>query len=312
LSGPEDIPTPLAAYAAGLVNAAERLPSLVVVDSGPPAALARFAERFPSRFTALPTDEFLLVVEEKSRAGGPVFLRVPTSRLLGATYAPLARRLLIPRANVKLVGCSPDATAPEEGAAPPFLDDLGAFRPLPGMTVVVPADAPTVRSATTALAERSGPAYLRLPPADAPVVGDGAFAVGTAPELRNGEDLTIVALGAMVAPALAAADELGRVGVSVRVLDGASVKPFDERAILKAARDTGALLVVEAGPLGTGLGLWVAAVTAENHPVPVRRLGYPDVSPGGDRRAATEETVVSFQRLRDEAWELLRLRGRVP
>ena len=212
------------------------------------------------------------------------------------------RSLVRPRLPAKLVAFP--AAAPGPGR-----DDLATMRSLPGLTVVAPADGPTTRAATVALAEREGPAYLRLPAADAPSVSDGTFAVGRAREARAGSDLAIVSLGRPLARALEVADELARVGVSVRVLDVASVKPFDEAAVLRAARDTGAILVVEDAPVGGGVGTLVAAMTAENHPVPVRRVARPDVwSDAGDEPG---DTGVSLDRIRDEAWELLRLRGRL-
>ncbi|EQD72894.1 Transketolase central region, partial [mine drainage metagenome] len=122
------------------------------------------------------------------------------------------------------------------------------------MTVVVPADAPTTRTATRVLHDTRGPAYLRLPRENLPVVTDGEFRLGRAPELAAGSDLTIGAVGVMVARALEVARRLGEGGISVRVLDLASVKPFDEPAILRAARETGAILVLEEHSVLTGVG----------------------------------------------------------
>jgi transketolase len=180
------------------------------------------------------------------------------------------------------------------------------------MTVIVPSDAPTTRAATFAVADRAGPAYVRLTRENLPVVTDGSFAIGRAAELRSGSDLTIVAIGALVARALEVAEELSRVGLSVRVLDFASVKPFDEPALLRAARDTGAILVLEEHSVLTGVGALVAATTSENYPVPVRRVGVPDVfGESGDPWALLDRYGMSKERIREEAWELLQLRGKV-
>ena len=180
------------------------------------------------------------------------------------------------------------------------------------MTVIVPADAPTTKAATLALAGRPGPAYLRLAEGSVPTVTDGTFEVGRAPELRAGGDLAIVAVGAMVALALAVARELAEVGVSVRVLDFASVKPFDEPALLRAARDTGAVLVLEEHSTVTGVGVLVTATVAENYPVPVRRVGVPDLfGESGAPEELFERYGLSAERIRDEAWELLKSRGKV-
>jgi transketolase len=180
------------------------------------------------------------------------------------------------------------------------------------MTVIVPADAPTTRTATLLVHDRPGPAYLRLTREDLPTVGEVGFEVGKARELRAGTDLTIVAVGSLVARGLAVAEELSRVGISTRVLDFASVKPFDEPALLRAARDTGAILVLEEHTVLTGVGALVASTTSENYPVPVRRVGVPDVfGESGDPWALLDRYGMSTERIRDEAWELLRARGKV-
>ena len=279
---------------------------LGVVEAGLPSELASspFAARFPERYATVPLSEFVGAVEARSRGGAPVFGGAPARWLAEEGFPSLVRSLLLPRLPAKVVAF---ATAGSGTGA--VRDDLAAMRSVPGLAVVAPADGPTTRAATIALAEREGSAYLRLPPAGAPTVSDAPFAVGRAREVRPGSDLTIVSLGRMLARAVEAADELGRVGVSVRVLDVASVKPFDEAAVLRAARDTGAILVVEDASVGTGVGTLVAAMTAENHPVPVRRVGLPDGGPGEEDRP--DDPSLSLERVRDEAWELLRWRGRI-
>jgi len=296
----------------GLLAAGDRDASLWFVEAGPAegSGPSPFATRFPTRHAVVPAREADVVgtVAERSAAGAPGFVASSWPFLTEAAYPALVRTVVVPRRNVKLVALPPE---PEDrGPTPPLAvrDDLSTMRALPSMTVVAPADGPTVRTATLALAERLGPAYLRLPSGDAPPVTDGEFAVGRARELRAGSDIAIVVWGAMVSRGLAVADELARVGLTARVLDVASIKPFDEAAILRAARDTGAVLVAEAAPLGTGVGTWVAAMTSENFPVPVRRVGLPDVWPAPP--GSLDESGLSVERLRDEAWELLRLRGK--
>jgi len=303
---------PVAALHEGLLAAADRDAALWFVETGPVEGTgpSPFATRFPTRHAVVPAREADVVgtVAERSAGGAPGFVASSGPFLTEAAYPALVRTVVVPRRNVKLVALPPEG----DGPTPPLSvrDDLGAMRSLPSMTVVAPADGPTVRTATLALAERLGPAYFRLPPRESPPVTDGEFAVGRARELRAGSDLAIIVWGAMVARGLAVADDLARVGLAARVLDVASIKPFDEAAVLRAARDTGAVLVAEAAPLGTGVGTWVAAMTSENYPVPVRRVGLPDVWPTGGAPGSLDERGLSVERLRDEAWELLRLRGK--
>jgi transketolase len=297
----------LEAYRDGLTAAVELDPSLAVLDAGVPSAPAAVVARFADRYRSYPheANEAVVAALERSADGSPTFLAAALSSRLEDLAPSIVRDVFLARRNVKLVG------VPAEGGPPAFEDDVGRFRSVPSATVVAPADAPTARTATVVVAGHEGPTYLRLPTETAVVVSDGAFALGRATELRAGDDLAVVALGPMVARARELAEELARIGVSVRLLDAASVKPFDEASILRAARDTGAILVAESAPLATGIGTLVAALTAENYPVPVRRLGWPDLRPARSDAAGLDELGLSLERLRDEAWELLRLRGKV-
>jgi transketolase len=307
---PRSSPAPSEAFREGLLTVAQGDLAVHLVEAGdaPTSAGSEFAARFPARYLHVHGPGFSSGVAERARDGSVVFATAPVVELVGALYPSLVAEVVRPRVRATLVGV-PAPSSPSGRPAEPR-DDLQAFRGLPSTTVVAPADGPTLRSATVALAGRDGPAYLRLPPPEAPPLTDGAFAVGRAPELRAGSDLALIAYGPPLALALAAADELARVGLSIRVLDVACLKPLDEGAILRAARDTGALLVLEEAPVATGIGTLVAAMTAENSPVPVRRLGRPDLWEGPDRGPGPVAAGLTLERVRDEAWELLRLRGR--
>jgi len=289
---------------------------MVVLDSDPPAdgGSALYGTQFPERyFPVAESEPTLLAVAAESALGGRcVFAHASVRFVVGESYRFLRRAICQPRASVKFVTADAGLSSSEPASDLPWVEDIGIMRGLPGMTVVVPCDAPSTRAAVSALHDRSGPAYLRLTTEDRPTLTDGSFQIGRAAELRSGSDLTIVALGAMVAPGLEVADDLARVGVSARVLDFASVKPFDEPALLRAARDTGAILVLEDHTVLTGVGALVASTTSENQPVPVRRVGIPDVFvEPGPRETRFERHGLGLHRIRDEAWELLRLRGKV-
>ncbi len=311
----EPVPDRHPAYAAALLDAGERFPSLLAleVEADGGRLPSAFATRFPARHRRLPARPEGLVeaLREVGRSGGPVFLRGPVHLWAAEGLGPLVRDVALPRRNVKIIGDDGASGGVASRRASPTPDDLTVFRSVPAVTVVAPADGPSVRAAVGALAEREGTAYLRLPPGDAPALSELPFAIGRARELRAGTDLTLLGYGPILGRLLGVAQELAEVGVGARVLDLASVKPIDEAAILRAARDTGALLVAEPAPLLTGLGTLVAALTAENYPVPVRRLGLSDVAGDGEDRSAADDPGLAPERLRDEVWELLRLRGKV-
>ena len=159
------------------------------------------------------------------------------------------------------------------------LEDIALMRSFPNMTVVVPADAHEAYQATLATDEIEGPVYLRLggrvpEPAVTPV--DAPFSVGKATRLAEGGDVTVVACGALVAPALDAAAELAGQGIGARVLNMSTIKPLDEEAILAAAEETRGIVTAEEHHLTGGLGGAVAELLAVRRPAPMRMVGMPD------------------------------------
>jgi len=304
------------AYGQTLLELGGRDPRLVVLDadlSGSTRTVL-FGKKYPERFFNVGVMEptMMTMAAGFSLEGRTVFASTFAVFAAGQAYNFVRQSICYNHANVKIVATHGGLLVGPDGGTHQIVEDIGLMRGLPGMTVIVPADAATTRAATLAVAERSGPAYIRLTRENLPPVTDGTFAVGKASELRSGSDLTIVAVGALVARALEVARELAEVGISTRVLDFASVKPFDEPALLRAARDTGAILVLEEHSVLTGVGALVAATTGENYPVPVRRVGVPDVfGESGEAWALLDRFGMSKERIRDEAWELLRIRGKV-
>lgn len=304
------------AYGQTLVELGERDPNMVVLDadlSGSTRTIL-FGKRFPDRFFDVGVMEptMMTIASGLALGGRTVFASTFAVFAAGQAYNAVRQSVCYNRANVKIVATHGGLLVGADGATHQIVEDIGLMRGLPGMTVIVPADAPSTRSAVRAIFDRPGPAYVRLTRENLPVVTDGTFRVGVATELKSGSDLTIVAVGALVARALEVAAELAGVGVSVRVLDLASVKPFDEPALVRAARETGAILVLEEHSVLTGVGALVASVTGETYPVPVRRVGVPDVfGESGDPWTLLDRYGMSKERIRDEAWELLRQRGKV-
>ena len=154
------------------------------------------------------------------------------------------------------------------------------MRQIPGMTVVCPCDGHEMRLAVEALLNYEGPAYLRLARPATEIftdeLPDYKFELGKGVTIADGTDLTIVATGMMVNMARKARELLAAQGISVRVLDIHTIKPLDEALILKAARETGAIVTSEEASVLGGLGGAVAELLAENCPVPVIRHGVED------------------------------------
>ncbi|MDP6876153.1 MAG: transketolase C-terminal domain-containing protein [Alphaproteobacteria bacterium] len=160
------------------------------------------------------------------------------------------------------------------------VEDLAIMRNMPNMTVVVPADARQTWHAAMATEDLDGPSYIRLggkfeETNVAEIAGDG-FQIGKADQLRPGGDIAVIACGALVAPALEAADALAGDGIGVRVLNMHTIKPLDRDAVLAAAAETGAIVTAEEHRTTGGLGGAVAELLALEQPTPMRMIGMPD------------------------------------
>lgn len=180
--------------------------------------------------------------------------------------------------NIKVVGSDPGITAGLNGGTHMPFEDLGIMTTIPGITVVEPCDAVAVGKVTRLAKENYGTWYMRLVRKEAAVVyeEDTEFTMGKANLLRDGFDVTIIAMGYMVAEALKAADMLEKEGISARVLDMWCLKPLDEEAVISAAKTTGCIVTAENHNVKNGLGSAVASCLARNRPTAVEMVGVQD------------------------------------
>ncbi len=180
--------------------------------------------------------------------------------------------------NVKIVVTHAGLTVGEDGGSHQALEDLALMCSLPGFTVIVPADAIETDRVIRAVAAMEGPCYVRLCRPKLPLVNDNSykFTLGKAVTLKPGDDVTVIAIGVMVSAALDAAKELDAEGIKCRVLNMATLKPIDEAAIIKAARETGAIVTAEEHQEAGGLGSAVARIVAKNAPVPMELVAVKD------------------------------------
>ena len=199
----------------------------------------------------------------------------------GRAFEQVRNSVAYPHLNVKIIGSHGGLSVGEDGATHQCIEDLSVMRTIPGMVVLNPCDGPEMEQAVKALLAYDGPAYMRLGrSAVEPVTdyADGAYAfeIGKGLTLRNGSDVTVAATGLMVQAALKAAEALAAEGVSVRVLDIHTIKPLDEELILRAAKETGAIVTSEEHNVIGGLGSAVCECVAGACPVPVIRHGVND------------------------------------
>jgi transketolase len=180
--------------------------------------------------------------------------------------------------NVSLVASHAGFSCAADGASHQALEDVALMRVIPNMRVVVPCDPEETKNALDAIMETNGPVYMRLRREKEPNLEKNyKFRLGRGEVMRDGGDLTIVTSGMLVLNALKAAEILAEKSVDVRVLNIHTVKPLDSRILVKAAKETGALVTVEEHQVDSGLGGAVCEVLSENHPAPVHRIGVRDV-----------------------------------
>lgn len=263
------------AFGEALKEIGEQRNNLVVVDGdvGNSTRTYHFRDAFPDRFFNVGIAESNLVGTASGlwAAGKEVLAASFACFLMCNAYDQIRMSIAFPKANVKLVGSHSGISIGEDGPSQMAIEDIALSTSLPNFTVVIPADAPSAKAATRAMFNIEGPVYLRTMRPKVPILyeNDMEFQIGKANQLQEGSDITLIACGLMVAAALEAAQILSKDGIRARVLDMHTIKPIDDKAVEKAARETGAIVTAEEHVKNGGLGASVAQVVAELHPVPI-------------------------------------------
>ena len=181
--------------------------------------------------------------------------------------------------NVKLVSSHGGLSVGPDGGSHQQIEDIAIMRAIPNFRVFIPADSISVRKLTHLMSKEYGPFYMRMARSKTPIIHSESqdFEIGKGITLRDGNDCTIVACGITVSMALEAANALQQDGISCRVLDMFSIKPIDDDLLEKAARETGCILTCEEHNILGGMGSAVAESVSERYPVPIKRIGAPDM-----------------------------------
>ena len=263
------------AFGIALKELGAKYPDVVVVDGdvGNSTRTEWFAQAYPERAfnVGIAESNMVSISGGLAACGKTPVVSSFACFLLCNGYDQIRMSVAFPGLNVKLVGTHAGISIGEDGPSQMGIEDVALACSFPGMTVVVPADAASAAKATEAMLQHEGPVYLRLGRAGVPEIysDESDFEIGKANQVREGDDATIIANGLMVSIALDAAKLLADQGVSVRVLDMHTVKPIDEQAIAKAARETRAIVVAEEHSAFGGLGAVVATTLARTVPVPM-------------------------------------------
>ena len=271
------------AYGETLKELGAQIPEIVVLDADLSASTktAVFAKAFPDRFfdTGIAEGNMMSVAAGLAASGKIPFASTFAVFGSGRAYEQIRNSICYPNLNVKVAVTHAGLTVGEDGATHQMLEDIALMRALPNMTVVVPADAAETAQVIRWAASYQGPVYIRMGRAKVEDVisPDAEFVPGKSTTLADGSDVTIMACGIMTQQALQAAKMLAEEGISARVINMSSIKPIDEAAIVKAAKETGAIVTCEEHTVMGGLGSAVAEVVVRHCPVPMAIVGTEDV-----------------------------------
>lgn len=239
-----------------------------------------FKKSFPDRFVEIGVaEQNLVTVGSGLAAAGKIpFVSSYAAFNPGRNWEQIRTTICLNDRPVKIIGSHAGVSVGPDGATHQMLEDIALMRVLPNMVVIAPCDSIEAEKATLAMATDKRPNYMRLAREATPVITkiDTPFEIGVAQIFESGSDVTIIACGTMTYQALVAASLLYKDGIEAEVIHVATIKPLDNEIILKSIKKTGAVVTAEEGQIIGGLGGAIAELTAENCPVPLRRIGMKD------------------------------------
>lgn len=270
-------------YGNALAELGDKYEDLYVLDADLAAATKTgiFKKKYPDRFfdCGIAEANMMGVAAGLAATGKIPFASTFAMFAAGRAFEIVRNSIGYPHLNVKIGATHAGISVGEDGATHQCNEDIALMRTIPGMVIINPADDVEAKAAVEAAIEHVGPVYMRFGRLAVPVFNDKEtykFELGKGIELRQGNDIAIVATGLMVNEALIAADVLKEQGINARVINIHTIKPIDREIITKAAAETGTIVTVEEHSIIGGLGSAVAEVVSEACPCRVKRIGVND------------------------------------
>ena len=277
-----DLRDPRKTFGAALVEVAEKNNRVVALsaDSSSGSGMSPFHERFPERhFEFGIMEQGIVGISAGMASTGKIPFFVAIAPFVTSRPFEMVRNDLgYMRQNVKVVGRCAGMTYSDLGATHQSLEDIAIIRTIPGFTVVNPGCPVEINKAVHAITDHIGPVYMKLGGPKMPVLFDEdyVFELGKGVTMKEGNDVTLVGTGTVLSKAHAAAEILERQGISVRLINIHTIKPLDKELLIKAARETGAIVTVEEHYIAGGLGSAIAETLAEVCPVRMKMIGVDD------------------------------------
>jgi transketolase len=269
-------------FGRGLVKAGKMSNNVVVLcaDLTESTRVLDFKNTFPDRFIQMGVAEQSLaaIASGMALAGKIPFIASYAAFSPGRNWEQIRTTGCLQNVNLKIVGNHAGVSVGPDGATHQMTEDIALMRVLPNMIVLSPCDTIEAEKATIAAASIDGPVYIRLSREPSPIftTPKTPFETGKAQPLTKGNDVAIIATGPLVYEALKAAHHLEKRNIGARVINCATIKPLDTNAVLKAAKECGAIVTVEEAQITGGLGGAVCELVCAEFPVPVIRIGLND------------------------------------
>ena len=288
------------AYGEALAKLGKEKENVVVLeaDLSKSTMTAYFKKEFPERHINVGIAEADLI---GTAAGFATTGKIPFASTFalfaaGRAYDQIRNSVAYPKLNVKICPTHAGVSLGEDGGSHQSVEDLALMRAIPGMVVLSPADSVETEKMIFAAAEYEGPVYVRLGRLNIPVLFDDnyKFEIGKAVTLTEGNDVAILATGLMVYEATEDAKQLAEQGIKARVVNVSTIKPLDEKTVLKAAKECKFIVTSEEHSVIGGLGSAVSEFLSENHPTKVIKHGIQDVF----GQSADGDTMLNNYKLR--------------
>ena len=270
------------AFGDEIVELGKEYPNLYIVDAdiGKSCKTTAFQKLYPSQYVNVG-------IAEQNCAGVAAGLATLGKTAIVSTYAifgslrlceQIRQDVCYPNLNVKVMCSHGGVTPANDGASHQAIEDMGVYRTIPNMTIIAPSDYVSARKLIRKAVEMYGPVYMRFTRDAFPIIYDESVVmeIGKAYQLRDGDDIAIIATGDVMSMAIEACDVLKNNGINARLIDMHTIKPIDEVAVRKAIEECKNIITVEDHNILNGLGSAVAEIVAELGSGKIKRLGMRD------------------------------------
>ena len=271
-----------------------------------------FKQEYPERFIncGIAEANMMCVAAGLATTGKIAFASTFAMFAAGRAFEQIRNTIGYPSLNVKIGATHAGISVGEDGATHQCLEDLALMRTIPGMVIINPADDIEAQLAVKAAIDHNGPVYMRFGRLAVEAVNgaDYKFELGKGVTLKDGNDASIIATGLMVQEAMKAAEMLKADGIDARVINIHTIKPIDKDIIIKASRETGAIVTAEEHYIMGGLGSAVSEVVCENAPCPVKIIGTDRYGKSGKPVELFKEYGLTAENIAEKVKEIVKMK----